>query len=945
MSHWYQQDVAAVLSHFETKADAGLSEDRIARRREEFGPNELIETGGRRPWQILWEQISGPMVILLLVAAGVSVFLNEIHDALVILAIVVLNAVLGFFQDYRAEKAMAALKQMAVPHVRVRRGGHALEISAKDLVPGDVVLLEAGNIVPADGRLFECQNLKVQEAALTGESVPVEKTARTLDEQDLPVGDRRNLVFMGTTVTYGRGQIVVTETGMQTELGHIADMLQSVESEPTPLQRRLALLGKQLTVATIGIVAVVFGLGLLGGKDVQKMFLTAISLAVAAVPEGLPAVATVTLAIGARRMLRRHALIRRLPAVETLGSVTVICSDKTGTLTENRMVVQDLESAGERIDLAAAVRSGRAKSLNEDRPALTLLLSVSSLCNDAILGEETAGDEEEPTKIVGDPTETALVSAAAETGLNKSALEKILPRIAELPFDSDRKRMSTVHELTGPPKKESNSVRNAIAQIVKDAEPARVVLTKGAVDQLLEVADRVWTKEGIRALDPANREKILAANDELAARGVRVLGMAARALSPEDLKPAGSENGSPINTEGLERNLIFLGLCGMIDPPRAEVADAVARCKSAGIRPMMITGDHPLTAQSIAADLGIGNEHPAVTGRELAKMSPAELEQTVRTAAVFARVSPEHKLRIVEALQNQGHIAAMTGDGVNDAPALKRADIGVAMGITGTDVSKEAAEMVLVDDNFSSIVGAVEEGRIVYDNIRKFILYTMTSNSGEIWVMLFPAILSLVTSVFGDFPLPLLPIQILWVNLVTDGLPGLALALEPAESNTMRRDPYPPGESFFGRGMAWRIVGFGFLMGVVSFAAGLIHWDPDMSGLLDSDEKIRRWRTMIFVVITLSQMGNVLAIRSLTDSLFRIGFFSNPLMVGAVTLTFVLQFALVYIPPLQGLFHTTALDLPDLLICLGLSAVVFWAVEIHKAWNRRKSSEGSNHAK
>ncbi len=456
MSHWYQQDVAGVLSHFETVADAGLSEEFIARRREKFGPNELVETGGRGPWRILWEQISGPMVILLLVAAGVSVFLNEIHDAIVILAIVVLNAVLGFFQDYRAEKAMAALKQMAVPHVRVRRGGHVEEISARDLVPGDVVLLEAGNIVPADGRLIECQNLKVQEAALTGESVPVEKTARTMDEHELPLGDRRNLVFLGTTVTYGRGQSVVTETGMQTELGHIAGMLQSVETEQTPLQRRLALLGKQLTVATIGIVAVVFGLGLLGGKDIEKMFLTAISLAVAAVPEGLPAVATVTLAIGARRMLRRHALIRRLPAVETLGSVTVICSDKTGTLTENRMVVRELESAGERIDLAEAVRTGQAKSLTEDRPALTLLLAVSSLCNDAILGED-----EERKQTVGDPTETALVSAAAEAGLKKSALEKFLPRIAELPFDSDRKRMSTVHELTGPPNEESNVIRNA----------------------------------------------------------------------------------------------------------------------------------------------------------------------------------------------------------------------------------------------------------------------------------------------------------------------------------------------------------------------------------------------------------------------------------------------------------------------------------------------------
>ena len=495
MSHWYQQDVASVLSHFETQADAGLSEDLIARRLEEFGPNELIETGGRGPWRILWEQISGPMVILLLVAAGVSVFLNEIHDAIVILAIVILNAVLGFFQDYRAEKAMAALKQMAVPHVRVRRGGHVEEISARDLVPGDVVLLEAGNIVPADGRLIECQNLKVQEAALTGESVPVEKTAKTLDEHELPLGDRRNLVFMGTTVTYGRGQVVVTETGMQTELGHIAGMLQAVESEQTPLQRRLALLGKQLTIATIGIVAVVFGLGLLGGKDIQT------DVSHRDQPGGGGGAGRSSrggdgdLAIGARRMLRRHALIRRLPAVETLGSVTVICSDKTGTLTENRMVVRELESAGEHIDLAEAVRSGRAKSLTQDRPALTLLLTVSSLCNDAILGEETSGDEEESKQTIGDPTETALVTAAAEAGLNKSELEKFLPRIAELPFDSDRKRMSTVHELTGPPSEEGNEYR----QCYPGNRRGRRTRSHGDDQRrggstAWKSADRVWTK-------------------------------------------------------------------------------------------------------------------------------------------------------------------------------------------------------------------------------------------------------------------------------------------------------------------------------------------------------------------------------------------------------------------------------------------------------------------
>ena len=943
MSQWYQQDVATALSQFGVDAERGLSAEEVDRRIKEHGPNELIETGGRGPWAILWEQVSGPMVLLLFFAAGVSVFLDEVADAFVILAIVVINAILGFFQEYRAEKAMAALKQLAVPHVRVKRNGSVQEISARELVPGDVVLLEAGNLIPADGRLIECQNLKVQEAALTGESVAVEKTAKTLSGEDLPVGDRKNSVFMGTIVTYGRGQAIVTETGMRTELGNIAQMLQSVENEETPLQRRLAKLGKQLTVAALAIVAVVFGMGLLQGKEIEEMFLTAISMAVAAVPEGLPAVATVTLALGARRMLNRKALIRRLTAVETLGSVTVICSDKTGTLTENRMVVTELVAGSKKHDLANAEPSDDGQKLLSTNRSLAPLLTVCSLCNDAHLESSKANGTNGGAEMIGDPTETSLVEAAARAGLRKPDLQRWLPRIAELPFDSERKRMSTVHEIVDSSEAKSDGlakVADALDELLGSSELRKVVLTKGAVDQLLFVADREWSEAGIQPLDDAGRKRILAANDDLARRGIRVLGMAIRPLSQADFGGNSNGQGSDINTAGLETNMIFLGLCGMIDPPRPEVAEAVARCKSAGIRAVMITGDHPLTAQSIAQDLDIGNEHPPIIGQDLSKMSSADLSKAVKTSSVFARVSPEHKLRIVEALQDQGQIVAMTGDGVNDAPALKRADIGVAMGITGTDVSKEAAEMVLVDDNFATIVNAVEEGRLVYDNIRKFILYTMTSNSGEIWVMLFPAILSLLSvAVFGDIVLPLLPIQILWINLVTDGLPGLALALESAERNAMSRPPYPPGESFFGRGVGWHIVLFGLLMGVVAFGAGLMYWSPEMANLPKDSEEIEKFRTVVFMVITLSQMGHVIAIRSLTDSVFQIGFFSNPFMLAAVALTFVLQFALIYIPPLQALFHTRALDGSDLLLCLLLSAIVFWSVEAHKWWRRHEESK------
>ncbi|WP_166829636.1 cation-translocating P-type ATPase [Thalassoroseus pseudoceratinae] len=929
MSHWYQQSPDEVARKLSSDLENGLSTEQVESLQAKHGPNELIEAAGRGPWKIVWEQISGPMVILLIIAAAVSVLLHEYQDAIVILLIVVLNAVLGFIQDYRAEQAMAALKQMTVPHVRVRRSGRVQEISALELVPGDLVLLEAGNVVPADGRLIEAQSLRAQEAALTGESEPVEKSDSAISEDDLAIGDRRNLGFMGTQITYGRGSLMITETGMNTELGNIADMLQTVEAEETPLQRRLGELGKGLAIAAIGIVAVVVVLGLLDQQDWKTMLLTGMAMAVAAVPEGLPAVATVALALGARKMLRRHALIRKLPAVETLGSVTVICSDKTGTLTENRMTVTAIEAAGDRItiDNRDVNLTGRV----ETNPEISLILGVATLCNDASLHtEKSEADDDEPQS-VGDPTETALVFAATQAGLDKNALEERLPRQGEIPFESDRKRMATVHAVDA-----SDTDSEETSAFVKELRSAmsgdsqHVIFVKGAVDSLLDVSSRVWNNGEIETLDESWRSRIDGANADLASNGMRVLGMAFRPLKSDESADSPSAD--------WESDLIFVGLTAIVDPARPEVRDAVHRCKTAGIRPVMITGDHPLTARHIAKELGISDNDRVVTGSEMAKMPENELDAVVQDVSVFARVAPEHKLRIVQSLQKQGEVVAMTGDGVNDAPALKRAEIGVAMGITGTDVSKEASEMVLTDDNFATIVGAVEEGRIVYDNIRKFIMYTMTSNSGEIWVMLIPAILAVIGwGVVGDIPLPLLPLQILWINLVTDGLPGLALAVEPAERETMNRPPYPPNENFFGRGMASHILWVGLLMGAVSLGTGIVYWLADGPPDPSDGAANRHWRTIVFTVLTFSQMGHVLAVRSHKESLFQQGLFSNKLMLAAVSLTFALQLGVIYVPFLQNVFRTTALNLQDLLICLAISTLVFWAVEVQKWWIRKNS--------
>lgn len=900
---WYKLSVEETKERLDVDLEHGLSSEEAGKRLERFGRNELEERGAVSSWRILLRQFQELMVIILIIAAIISLALGEIIDTVVIMAIVFINAAIGYSQEQRAEEAMAALKKMAIPTVRVRRDGEVKEISSTDLVPGDIVLLEAGNVVPADGRMIEGANLKAQEAALTGESEPVEKQIAIPGGENLTLGDRSNMVYMGTSVTYGRGAVVITETGMDTELGHIAGLIQEVSDELTPLQRRLQRLGKTLTLVAVAIIAVVVATGFfLRGENLETLLLTGISLAVAAIPEGLPAVVTITLALGSQRLLKRKALIRKLPAVETLGSVTVICSDKTGTLTENQMTVTILDVAGNREDIEALVsRKGVlleaewASSAHPAMTALSVLVRAGALCNDAVLKKDTDGT----WRAIGDPTEGALILAAKKLGFDKEELDKKWPRVAEVPFTSERKRMTTVHKVDEDRQSD-----------LPWRDTPYVLLSKGAVDSLLQVSNRVLVDNEIVEIDDEWRQRIEKANDELARQGQRVLGIAFRFC--EAAEP-------PTEEELLEVEEVFVGLVAMIDPPRPEAEAAVATAKEAGIRPVMITGDHPLTAIRIAQDLGITDRDYCLTGAKLSQMKESELRDVVGEVSVYARVSPEHKLNIVEALQTNGQIAAMTGDGVNDAPALKRADIGVAMGITGTDVSKEASDMVLLDDNFATIVAAVEEGRVIYDNIRKFIRYTLSSNTGELFLML--------VAPFLGMPLPLLPLQILWVNLVTDGLPGIALAQEKGEPGVMQRSPFKPTESIFSRGLGGQIVWIGSLMGLVSLVVGYVAWSNDPGG---------HWQTMVFTTLVLSQMGNALAIRSNKLSLFSIGFFSNRLMVNAVLGTVALQLLLIYLPPLQSIFNTEALSIAELAICLVASIVVFVAIEIYKWFLRRQ---------
>jgi Ca2+-transporting ATPase len=777
---------------------------------------------------------------------------------------------------------MAALVKLSTPSVKVRRDGRVQQVSAAQLIPGDVALVEAGSFAPADLRLVESANLRIQEAALTGESEPVDKDADFVAAERLALADRRNMAYMGSTVAYGRGVGLVVATGMETELGQIAEMIQAVEEEATPLSRRLDKLGRALAVAALLIVGVIFLLGVLRGEDLRLLFLTAVSLAVAAVPEGLPAVITIALTLGAQRMLKRNALIRKLPAVETLGSVTVICSDKTGTLTENRMTAELAHVNGRDHPLEALAPL-------QDDPAVALLLTAGALCNDASL--DVGESEAARFRAVGDPTEAALVVAAAQAGLLKPELEDLLPRSAEVPFDSQRKCMSTVHRLDAALAK----LPKGLPQALGSAQA--IVFAKGAADSLLGVSTQIWAGDGPVPLDQGRRAEILAAHDRLAADGMRVLGAAFRAVEQV-----------PVAAE-IERDLVFIGLVAMIDPPRTEVRQAVADCRAAGVRGLMITGDHPLTARHVARQIGLGDSDELLTGADLDRLSAAELDAAIERVDVYARVSPEHKLRLVEALRKHGHIVAMTGDGVNDAPALKSADIGVAMGVSGADVSKQASDMVLQDDNFATIVAAVEEGRIVFDNIRKFIKYLLAANTGELWVMLLGPLLGM--------PLPLLPLQILWMNLITDGPPALALGFEPGEPHVMRRPPNPPGESVFAGGVARDILWIGLLTALVSLAVGYRFWDADESS----------WQTMLFTTLSFSQLALALAIRSDRDFLLSIGLLSNTPLLGALGLSFALQLSAVYIPPLQSVFSTTPLTLRELALCVAAGSSSFWVVE------------------
>ena len=917
MKTWYQFDVQEVMDALGSNAAQGLSSDAAAKLLQKHGPNELIDRGLKSPWKILWEQFTSLMVLILIVAAVISGILGERIDVIVIMIIVVLNAALGFTQEYRAEKSIAALKKMAVPKVRVKRDGRVREIPAQELVPGDIILLESGNTVPADARVIESVNLRALEAILTGESEPVEKVIGAIPKEGLALGDQQNMLFMGTVIPFGRGSAIITETGMRTELGKIAELIQSVEDEMTPLQKKLDQFGKLLALIALGIVALVFIEGLLSGEDLGILLRTSISMAVAVVPEGLPAVVTIALALGAQRMLKRQALIRKLPAVETLGSVTVICSDKTGTLTENKMTVTILDVAENRLDFMENLKDFSPSITSSDAAhpiilgsdAAAILLSCGALCNDAFL--EPSEDDPESFSAVGDPTEGALVIAAAKVGLIKNALEDFFPRVAELPFDSDRKRMTTLHQITDRSPKLLQPTMERLSHHLRDLK--YLAITKGAVDGLLDISSQVWINGVIQEMSEEWRKRIRNSNDMMAKDGMRVLGVAFRSMENADIN---------LENDPLESNLVFVGMFGMIDPARPEASEAVTTARTAGIHPVMITGDHPLTAMNIARKLGIARNDLIMTGRDLAAITTEELEKTVENISVYARVSPEHKMKIITALQNLGHIVAMTGDGVNDAPALKKADIGVAMGITGTDVSKEASDMVLLNDNFATIVAAVEEGRRIYDNIRKFIKYTMTSNFGEIVTML-------AAPLFG-MPIPLVPLQILWINLVTDGVPGLALSVEQAELNTMKRPPHNPNENILGRGLVLDILWIGFLMGIISLLSGFTLWQNGQES----------WRTMIFTTLTLSQMGNALAIRSDYDSLFKIGLFSNKAMLASVLLTFILQMAVIYIPFFQDIFDTVALTPQELAISLAISTIVFFSVETAK-WIKRVNKKRS----
>lgn len=899
-------DVAKVLDVHPGK---GLSLKEVHRRLLEVGKNALTVKKGVHPVFLFLGQFKDFMVLVLLAATVVSGLLGEIADAVTILAILIVNAILGFIQEYRAERSMESLRSLTAPEARVLREGMEQRIPATDVVPGDIVLLEAGDRIPADVRWIQAVNIEVEESALTGESHPVGKSIVPLQDEFTPMADRRNMGYMGTIVVSGRGAGVVVGTGMNTEMGVIAGMIQSVEDEETPLQKRLAELGKWLVLISLLLCAAVVVTGVLRGQGFYKMFFTGVSLAVAAIPEGLPAIVTVALAVGVQRMVKRQAIIRKLPAVETLGCATVICSDKTGTLTQNQMTVRQIYSDGRKVTVTGQGYDPKGDFHGADPEKewdpLNAALKIGALCNNSTLtkkGVQVAGlfrskGPEAPWGIEGDPTEGAILVAAAKAGIWREVLEKKQERIGELPFDSDRKRMSVVYQ----------------------TKKGSVVYVKGAPDVILRLCDHELTRQGVVELSSERARHIMRSNDEMARQALRVLAVAERPLGDSE----------PLD-EQVEEGLTFVGLMGMIDPPRTSAVKAIRVCRQAGIKPVMITGDHRLTAEAVAHELGIlrGTSGGVITGAELERVSDRELGEHVMDLSVYARVTPKDKLRIVRALKKQGQVVAMTGDGVNDAPAVKEADIGVAMGKTGTDVTKEASSMVLGDDNFATIVAAVEEGRGIYDNIRKFIRYLLSCNLGEVLTMFLATLVGL--------PLPLLPIQILWVNLVTDGLPAMALGVDGAEPGIMNRPPRAPGESIFARGLAIKIGVRGTMIGLgtlLVFVAALF-MGVNMLGA----------RTMAFTTLVFSQLFHVFDCRSEERSIFEVGLFTNPYLVGAVLISIIMQLSVIYLSPLQAIFKTTALQgwqwIFILCVAGGPSILIGFARLIKNSWHGKPSIAG-----
>ena len=884
---WHQMDASELAQALGTDPAKGLAPKEAERRLAAYGANELEEKRGESPLKLLLHQFKDFMVLVLVGAAVISGFLGEMLDALTILAIIVMNGLLGFFQEYRAERSLRALKELSAPHAKVLRGGSLETVPARLLVPGDVVLLESGDRIPADLRLIDCQQFAADESALTGESVPVAKISAPLPAADVSLGDRKNCAFMGTMATGGTARGIVIATGMATEMGKIAHLIQHAEETQTPLQRRLEQLGKTLIAVAVLLTVMVVVAGVAHGQPLYMMFLAGVSLAVAAIPEGLPAIVTIALALGVQRMIRRKAIVRKLPSVETLGCASVICSDKTGTLTQNQMTVTRLWVSGRLVEVTGEGYVPSGMLLEDGKPfeakgnaALRRLAQAAVLCNNAELyrDEKTSvprkkkGDGEQAEsgewKIKGDPTEGALLVVAAKAGHTRAALETLYRREREFPFDPQRKRMSVIVSHQG----------------------GQLLLAKGAPDLLVELCDYVLWGEQVLPFTPALRMKVLQAAEAMAKDALRVLGFAYREIKPKEIVET---------CEQAEKGMVFAGLAGMMDPPRKEVYEAIAKCRGAGIKTVMITGDHALTAEAIARRIGILEQGGrVVTGAELAQMSDDELDRISNDVSVYARVSPEHKLRIVQSLQRHGHVVAMTGDGVNDAPAVKAADIGIAMGMTGTDVTKESSALVLADDNFATIVAAVEEGRGIYENIRKFIRYLLASNVGEIMVMFL--------AMMAGLPLPLVPIQILWVNLVTDGLPAMALGVDQPESDLMHQKPRPSRENIFARRLGWKIISRGLVIGLCTLAAFVITL---REGTGDA-ASLARAQTVAFATLVLAQLIHVFDCRS-SRSIFHRNLLENRFLVLAVLSSLALMLAVLYLEPLQPIFKTVPLTFRD----------------------------------